>query len=219
MSKNKILHCLVTLILLFSFKTGMCQYQSFEIDKKGDTVNIVDNKGLKQGWWIINVPELRGEPATREIGWYKDGKKEGEWHVYNGTDDLIAIENYAWGGKHGISKYFNRFGNIIREESWKAYNPDSPYDTIPIYDEKGDLQEYKTVKAEMYSVKDGTWKFYESSTGRLLATEKYFRGAPLKADDVASDKPKPKVKPKEVIEFEKKHSGKKATKVVTGEVH
>jgi hypothetical protein len=103
--------------------------------------------------------------------------------------------------------------DLIREENWRAFNPDSPYDTIPIYGTgSNEIINYKIVKAEQYSVKHGTWKFYDPSTGRLIKSETYNYGAPPKEpeDDVAlkDDKVK-KVKPKEVQEFEKINSKKK----------
>jgi hypothetical protein len=222
MKPNVLLQSIFLSIALLGFtNSGICQYKSFELNKAGDTINRVDKNGLKQGMWIINVPELRGEPGYTEVGPFKDDKKEGEWHQYNSTDDPIALEHYLNGGKDGICQYFTRFGNLIREESWKGYNPDSPFDTVAVYGTNGIVESFEIVPAKQYSVKHGKWKYYEASTGRLLRTEEYDRGFPKKQDlpEVTDDKPKPKVKPKEVLEFEKKNSGRKATKVQTGEVH
>jgi hypothetical protein len=75
-------------------------------------------------------------------------------------------------------------------------------------------------------MRHGTWKYYYPPTGKLLSTESYFLdklqepgSAPgadlvklntdstkLKADTA---KPAAKAKPKEVLDFEKKTSGKK----------
>jgi hypothetical protein len=79
---------------------------------------------------------------------------------------------------------------------------------------------YKIVKAEQYSVKDGEWKFYDPSTGRILKTEMFDRGHPQNKPDIqlaTDDKPKPKVKPQEVLDFEKKNSGKKKVKLREGQ--
>ncbi|CAN5232963.1 hypothetical protein BH09BAC2_BH09BAC2_11390 [soil metagenome] len=201
---------------------AFAQYKSFEIASNRDTINIVDNKGLKQGKWVIKVPELRGEAAYVEAGYFKSGKKEGEWKKYNNTEDVLALENYRYGGKDGIQQYFTRFGNLIREESWKAYNPDSPYDTIPIYGTgSNEIIDMKIVKAEQYSVKHGEWKFYEASTNRLINTEHWDRGAPLKpvlSTDVATTPTTPKKipKPQAVLDYEKKNAGKKKVKVRDG---
>jgi antitoxin component YwqK of YwqJK toxin-antitoxin module len=190
---------------------AIAQYKSFQLTKAGDTINRVDQKGFKQGKWVIVVPEFKGEEGYREEGSYKDDKREGEWRRYNNLKNVIAIENYMYGGLDGTSQYFDRLGNLIREENWKGYNPEAPYDTIAVYGEGNDeIKEFKIVKAEQYSVKHGTWKFYEGSTGKLLSTEKYDRGAPLKdtpqtaEEGEIDEKVKAKMTPKEVIEYEKK---------------
>lgn len=201
------------------------QYKDFSLTDQGDTVNVIDNKGLKQGKWIVHVDELRGEPGYEEEGEFKDGKKEGVWRRYTLTNDLTAIENYRFGGKDGVQQYFTFLGDPVREESWRAYNPYAPYDTIPVYGSgNNEIISYKVVKAEPYSVKHGVWKFYDSQTGRIVKTETYDRNK-LEAldklepqEEVAKEnsKPKEKVKPKEVLEFEKKNSRKKKTKVIDG---
>ena len=72
----------------------------------------------------------------------------------------------------------------------------------------------KKVKAEPYSVKHGTWKYYEPG-GRLLRTDEYLNNNLVlpkpKETTVSSDPPKKKEVPKtpEMIEWEKKNSGKK----------
>ena len=40
--------------------------------------------------------------------------------------DLLAVENYKLGGKDGLCQYFTPMGELIREENWRAYNPDHP---------------------------------------------------------------------------------------------
>ena len=48
--------------------TGNAQYKKYTLSDKGDTLNAIDNKGLKQGKWILHVDELRGEPGYEEEG-------------------------------------------------------------------------------------------------------------------------------------------------------
>lgn len=146
--------------------------------------------------------------------------------------DLLAIENYKWGYKNGTCRYFNLAG-LVREESWKAVNPDNPYDTVEVPDlvdpYKVDL---KVVKIEGTSVKHGTWTYYDPQMGTITKTEEYFLDklqSPNKkllvADagaDVATDsslqaaKPDAKNKHAEVLQYEKKHSGKKKIRVRDG---
>lgn len=202
-------------VLLFACITqGFAQYKTYMLTTDGDTINAIDKKDQRQGIWIITVAELRGEPGYEEEGRYKDNKREGVWKRFNSQGDMVGVENYRFGGKDGLQQYFTMHGELVREEGWKAYNPDAPYDTIPIYGTgSNEILSYKIVKAEQYSVKHGDWKFYDPNSGRIVKKETYDRGLIRKEPEsdllVTDDTPKKKVKPKEVAEFEKKNSGKK----------
>jgi hypothetical protein len=218
-----------TCLLLFTAVVLHAQApQQFQLTDDGDTLNLVDAKGLKQGKWVISVGEVRGEPGYEEEGMYKNDKKEGVWRKYNNTGDLIAMENYRFGGKDGPQQYYNFLGELQRYEEWKSYNPDAPYDTIPVYGTgSNEIIEYKIVRAQQYSVPNGEWRFYEQ--GRLASIERYDRGhklkeaPPVKSGDVAKEesednptanaKEKEKAKPKEILEYEKKYSKKKRAKM------
>jgi hypothetical protein len=200
--------------------TANAQYKKYTLSANGDTLNAIDNKGLKQGKWILHVDELRGEPGYEEEGIFVNDKREGIWRKYNLNSDVIAIENYKYGGKDGLSQYYTPLGEVIREENWRAYNPDAPYDTIAIYGTgSNEILSYKIVKAEQYSVKNGDWTYYDPSTGRILKLEKYDRGHLLQGSktEIATGEPKKIAKPVEVLEYEKKNSGKKKVKVRDGE--
>lgn len=207
---------LLAFALFVFFTSGMAQRKSFKLTEKGDTINIVDAAGLKQGKWVIRVEEMRGESGYEEEGIYKNDKREGVWRQYNLVGDLIGVENYFKGGKDGIQQYYTYLGNLYREESWRAFNPDAPYDTIPIYGSgNGEIIEYKIVKAELYSVKHGEWKFFDPESGRLTKSEKYDRGhlqkpgaAPATVVKEKSPYKKPDKTP-EMLEWEKKNKGKK----------
>ncbi|MEP7109069.1 MAG: hypothetical protein ABI760_13840 [Ferruginibacter sp.] len=214
--KIRKLGLIVVAILMFLIN-GSAQYKDFSLSPKGDTLNATDNKGLKQGKWVKSVGELRGEPGYEEEGFYEDDKKTGTWRRYNSTGDIIAIENYRFGGKDGLQEYFSFLGDLQRQEEWHGYNPDAPYDTIAVYGtSSNEILNYKIVKAEQYSVPHGEWKYYEG--GRLIRSEKYDRGRLLKDDDknttavvekTIEEAPKEKVKTKEILEYEKKYSKKK----------
>lgn len=217
------INCLLFFLsIFFLIGNAKAQYKDFSLTEQGDTVNITDKKGLKQGNWIVQVTAARGEEGYEEEGFFKNNKKEGTWRRYSLTGDLIALENYKFGGKDGPQQYFTFVGQLVREESWKGYNPDAPYDTIPVYGTgNNEIISFKIVKAEQYSVKHGDWKYYDAETGRLIRAETYDRNL-LKIPDqqvtevVKENTPKAKVKPKEVLEFEKKNSGKKKVKVIDG---
>lgn len=210
----------------------MAQCKTYRIGAKGDTLNCVDQQDRKQGKWVMHVEPLRGEPGYEEEGVYKDDKKEGVWRGYNLNGDLLSMESYRWGYKDGISRYFTIQG-IAREESWKATNPENPYDTIEVPDLQDPYKvEMKIMKAEGSTVKHGRWQFYEPSTGYIVKTENYFLGKLedpnkkfLSAGTAGSDstmqvrkKLSDENKPKEVSDFDKKNSGKKKYKVREGRV-
>jgi len=205
----------LTIIQVLFFTNGMAQYKSYKLNAEGDTLNIVDNKGLKQGKWVNHIEPLRGEPGYEEEGIYKNNNKEGIWRQYSLQGDIIAVEFYKLGGKHGIQQYYTYLGDLIREESWKGYDPEAPYDTIAVYGSgNNEIIDYKIVKAEQYSVKHGEWKYYEAGTGRLVKVEKYDRGFLEKPTDnktvVAEPAKKKEVeKTPEMLEWEKKNKGKK----------
>ena len=213
---------LIVVALLLFVLNGSAQYKDYSLSPKGDTLNATDHKGLKQGKWVISVGELRGEPGYDEEGFYKDDKKTGAWRRYNSTGDILAVENYLFGGKDGLQEYFSFLGELQKQEEWHGYNPDAPYDTIPVYGTgSNEILSYKIVKAEQYSVPHGEWKYYDAG-GRIARYEKYDRGHLLKDEDkkatavvtkTAEDNPKEKVKTKEILEYEKKYSKNKRKKL------
>ncbi len=206
----------LTIALFLFFIKGNAQHKSYKLTENKDTINIVNKAGLKQGKWVIRVDEVRGENGYEEEGLYKNDKKEGVWRQYNLVGDLIGVENYYKGGKDGIQQYYTYLGNLHRQESWRAYNPEAPYDTIPVYGTgSNEIVEYKIVKAEQYSVKHGEWKFFDPETGRITRSEKYDRGhleKPGGASTTPATAKSPYKKPDktpEMLEWEKKNKGKK----------
>jgi hypothetical protein len=219
-------------ILLFVSFSASSQWKSYRLTNNGDTINCIDQNNLKQGRWSIDNEGVRGEPGYQEEGVYKDGKKEGAWRVYNTMGDLVAVERYRWGNKDGRWEYYSISGPV-RLESWKAVNPENPYDTVDVIDPVDPTKvQRRVVKIEGTSVKHGTWKYYDVATGMITKTENYFLDKleePLKpktaeaendadAQDKATTKTPAKVKPKEVVEFEKK-VGKKKVKVIDGSTY
>lgn len=225
-------------LLFFAFillsLSGIAQYKSYKLTAKRDTINIVDQNDLRQARWVIKVPGVRGEPGYDEEGIYKNGKKEGIWRLYTTMGDLYAVEGYRWGNKDGISQYYNIAG-LVRQESWKAVNPDNPYDTIDVPDLADPYKiTRRVIKIEGTAVKHGQWKYFESGTGALIKTDTYFLdklqdpNARLLAGDASATadssqqkttKAPVKTKPQAVLDFEKKNAGKKKVKVIDGRTY
>lgn len=188
--------------------------------------NQTDAEGLKQGHWHIIVPEKYGEEGYQEDGYFKDGKKEGVWYNLSTMGDTLAIEQYKFGNKNGVSRYYDLEG-LIRKESWLAHNPKQEYDTIEVYDINDPNKiELKRVKIEGTTVKHGTWVYYYPGGKMIKRKEEYVLGN-LKSDAPLANKTtktvvsdttttKKKIIPKEVLQYEKDNSGKKKIKVRTG---
>ena len=214
----KLRQLILTVIGLFFVLSGSAQYKEYVLSAKGDTLNAIDKKGLKQGKWVTSVGEIREEPGYEEEGLYKDGEKTGVWRRYTSAGDILAVENYLFGGKDGLQEYFNFLGGLQRQEGWRGYNPDVPFDTIPVYGkENNEILSYKILKSMQYSVPDGVWKYYNAAGG-LVKSEKYDRGFLLKEPDnnaavvdtsKVESSVKEKVKTKEILDYEKKYSKKK----------
>lgn len=217
------------MIMLLPFMLVAQQWDSYLISVKGDTINCVDKKKLKQGRWVVKVDAIRGEPGYEEEGEFVDDKKEGPWRRYNLTGDLLAIENYRWGFRDGKQTYFTSMGDLLREEGWRAVNPLDPYDTIEVPDLNNPMvMTTKVVKHEASEIKHGTWKFYDPSSGMIKKQENYTYGQKLDAlgrpiADASTGTTKPlgeddkaKKKPAAVEEWEKKNAGKKKVVVRDG---
>lgn len=222
------------ILILFSVAAN-AQHKEYKIGPRGDTLNVVDAKGRKQGRWVISVPELRGERGYEEQGVFINGKKEGTWRRFSLEGDLLAVENFRWGNKNGQSVYYNQMGDPVRQESWRAVNPDNPYDTVKVVDpnDPSKVLRYDVVKMEGYSFKHGTWKYFDNMSGTIAKTEEWYFDKPARkegdellpidvsdgtvtADANADVKPVVKKKPQAILDYEKKNSGKKKIKVRDG---
>jgi hypothetical protein len=206
------------------------QCKTYIIGVHHDTLNCTDYSNLKQGKWVVHVQSLHGEPGYEEEGVFKDDKKEGTWRRYTLQGDIQAIENYKWGYKNGISDYYDMWG-LEHEESWRATNPENPYDTVQVPDLNDDTKIYlKVIKIDASTSQHGTWTFYDSQRGTIIKTESYILGQrvdpltnkPLSGkqltlyDSSIANKNIVKTIPKEVTEYEKKNANKKKIKVRDG---
>lgn len=211
----------ISVVLLLISLNGYTQWKDYMLNANKDTLNRIDLKDRKQGPWVHRYETVRGEPGFEEEGWYKNNRKEGEWKLFSLAGDLVGVENYKWGLKDGLCKYYSMHGDLRLEQSWKALNPDKEYDTIEVED-LDKLDSYRTVivKNEGAALKHGVWRYYNTETGAISRTETYNLGkldaAPVASNPERSGDKKSINKPKEVLDFEKKNSGKKKVKVKDG---
>jgi hypothetical protein len=222
-------------ILLISI-SGYSQWKTYTISIKGDTLNRVDMKGRKQGPWVIHVDDLRGERGYEEEGYFENDKKEGIWKRYSlDGGDKIAEENYRWGNKNGKCSYYTNTGGLLREESWRAVNPDKPVDTVEVYDlhDPTKVVDRVAVRLTGFTLKHGLWTYYDPSEGTITKTERYWLDKlstgnesddELKPLDVSDPKSKSDTtgkktvtKPQAVLDYEKKNAGKKKVRTRDGQ--
>ena len=219
---------------LFISNIAFSQCKTFYLSSKGDTLNCVDMKNLKQGKWVIHVDALRGNPGYEEEGVFKNDLREGKWKRFGLMGDLLAIENYKWGVKDSIQLYFVQ-NMLEHEESWHALDPSRKFDTIYVPDfYEAHKVEKKIVKIESPSVKQGVWKYYRPGSMSLLNTETYVFNelvtpvsetrqstdavVTIPKDSAAVKKDSNKLKPKAVLDYDKKNANKKKTKYVDGSI-
>jgi hypothetical protein len=205
--------------ILFISIQGFAQWKSYKLTSKGDTINRVDMKDRKQGPWTHRYETVRGEPGYEEEGWYEHNRKEGEWRLFSLMGDLVCVEYYKWGLKDSVCRYFTKQGELRLEQGWKALNPDKEYDTLVIEDlDKFDTYRTVVVKNEGASIKHGVWKYYDPATGAVVRTEVYPLGKLENEPKTAAAPTEKKAvpKPKEVLDYEKKNSGKKKVRYKDG---
>jgi hypothetical protein len=155
--------------------------------------------------------------------------------------DKIAEENYRWGVLDGKAKYYTRNGGLLREESWRAVDPEKTMDTVAVYDvnDPTKILDMVVVKVTGQTNKHGNWTYYNPFQGTLEKNERYFldrlqtgneNGETGETDELApidvSTGYKPKTdstgkkivtKPQAVLDYEKKNAGKKKVKTRDGQ--
>ncbi len=212
------------MVLAFQTTLSFSQCKTYQLNAKRDTINCTDFQNHKQGNWVTRIVNNHGEPGYQEEGFYKNDNKEGAWTRSNLIGDVLAEENYKWGCKNGICRYYNLMG-LMREESWKAIDPENPYDTVRVYDlNVPDKYDLKVVKVDAASVKHGTWTYYDPERQTVTKTEEYVidqlvskkRSLASLNDSMTIAKKNPldsislnKNKPAEVLQYEKKNTKKK----------
>lgn len=141
--------------------------------KKGkQKINQLDSKGNKHGMWLNKIPEYKGHPAYTEIGSYYKGLRTGPWYKVNTEGDLVAIENYKKDYFDGEVKYFVK-GQVTCIGKYRGLNPDVQVDTIMVEDPVTGKQELVAVQADRGTVRHGTWRFYNETTGSIEKVEEY----------------------------------------------
>jgi len=88
--------------------------QTFEM-YKGDTINRMDNKELKQGVWKYFFDD---KTTLKKEGCFVDNKKHGIWKLYYQDGKILTEMTYASGIAKGYAKAYYPNGNVMEEGFW-----------------------------------------------------------------------------------------------------
>ncbi len=124
-----------------------------------DSINAVDNNGLKQGRWIITnkTKKLSNCPETNKVeeGEYKDGKKIAIWKSFYCNGNVKNELTFLNGRPSGYAKFYYESGTVEEEGMWENNRWVGQYKR---YHENGQLsQEFKY---NAMGTREGTQKYY-----------------------------------------------------------
>lgn len=181
--QGKPIHFLFRMVFVLTFlmpALSQAQYwKEFKLTPRGDTINRIDKNNKKQGPWWFRYEEVRGEPGFEEEGYFYNDKKQGPWKKFSLMGDLIAQEYFIAGYRDGKQLYYNRMGDLLREESWKSVDPANPYDTLMVPDlDHPERMIKKIIKHESAEIKHGVWNYYDPVMGTITKTERFVFGQP-----------------------------------------
>ena len=115
------------IMVLALFVSISLKAQSYEPGKKGlqagDTINMTDANGKKQGQWILfgyHNPKMVGYELNQKIseGAYKDNKKQGVWIDYFPSGNIKNKITFLDGRPHGPCNLYFWDGKIKEEGTW-----------------------------------------------------------------------------------------------------
>ena len=159
-------------IVLIGAICGLC---AREVKAQGAQVqqyNRTDERGKRQGMWVLQQGERMGEAGFTEFGNFDHGIKMGPWYKLDGEGELQAMETFRNGVKDGEAKYFES-GHLVAVGEYRGLNPERERDTFMVEDPITGLQSLRSVATERGSVRHGTWKIYDAATGRLVREEEW----------------------------------------------
>ena len=117
---------ILTLGILFDLKS-----------QTGDTINVTDANGKKQGHWIVTGKDKPGtcykSDQKVQDGKYKDGQKTGVWTEYFCSGNIKNFMTFNDGRPEGPGKVFYENGKIQDEGVWKKNRWVSIIGSTPFY--------------------------------------------------------------------------------------
>ncbi|HIA37252.1 MAG TPA: toxin-antitoxin system YwqK family antitoxin [Flavobacteriales bacterium] len=166
------------LILVFFF-TIFFQLIGLYGQTAKDTINEVDENGLKNGYWIKLYPNgnidykgyfVKGRPAKIFKRYYKNGNIKSSFiyfdnnkacaaHIYGADSVLIATGLYRKEKRDSTWKYYRKNGELVSDENYRIGIKYGMSNTYYYNNKLYERFEYKNGK------KDGVWKQYFEKGG------------------------------------------------------
>jgi len=152
---------------------------------------IIDTLGRQQGMW----KEFHPNGEIKSQGEYLNGNRINDWTFFHPNKKVEQKGKYDKKGKaQGVWKWYYESGNLLREENYRNGLRDgimTEYSDSGEVITKGDFidglkegawffqhQDYKEEGNYKADQRDGEWKHYFISTGRIRYTGKFIDGAP-----------------------------------------
>ncbi|SHM71522.1 hypothetical protein SAMN05444266_11088 [Chitinophaga jiangningensis] len=164
--RQLLLLCLLNAFLLTGFAQERLVYKVPKHNQK-------DEKGRKQGLWMEEVGELRGEPGYTWEGNYKNDRKEGVWKKTTASGHILAEETYKNNVLNGYCKYFYPDGKKSAEGQYVSTEIPGQKDTVMVIDLETQQEKPMEIIREGNPVRHGVWKLYDEESGQMV--KEYYR--------------------------------------------
>jgi antitoxin component YwqK of YwqJK toxin-antitoxin module/serine phosphatase RsbU (regulator of sigma subunit) len=130
---------------------------------KGDTVNRIDDLGLKQGKWILFSKQIKQIDQYTDLeinyvaseGIFVNSKKEGTWKKYYPDGNLESEITFQSGKPEGAYRTYYENGKVTEEGLW---NKNKPVGEFKRYYENGNLNQHFNFNKN--GMREGVQKYY-----------------------------------------------------------
>lgn len=158
-------------LLVFFYSVNFISAQTFQVFK-GDTINRIDNKGLKQGVW----KKYYSNDTLFSEGVYKNGAHTGIFRTYHRNGKLQSVLKFKGTTETCNAELYYEDGKMMSRGKYINHTKDSAW----VY---FDLEGNKNAE-EFYNngVREGTWKtFYQNGKpSQILVYKKDKKNGPYK---------------------------------------
>lgn len=156
------------LVLLATF--GTVKATNPQGEASSDSLNVIDENNLKQGFWIFygkdkRLPDYEDEDKVEE-GRYTDNRKSGIWKKYFASGTLQNEITYQNSRPNGYARIYYANGQLKEEGIWKGNKWTGDY---KLYHENGNL--YHEFNFNPKGKREGTQTYYYEDGQKMIEGE------------------------------------------------